>query len=344
MSEETTQISDKVAKKVFISYSRLDYLDSSNKPISDSYVAKIVNALRGAGITVWLDVTANYTGEYFSRVLAKNILDSDIVVFLSSANSNESEWVSKEISYSIDNKKTIIPVKIDETKYNLDFALGLSGIEAVEYFRGEEAGLNKLLSSISKQDEQNNETNTKNRKITDFKGFVKRIFTATIICLIVMCIFATFGFYDGYSSTRLNAEEAIGEAFRTRKIIILNEHSIQYQGNTMTIVYDVSSGISKITSRESNFFDHITVKSILSAVSIPLAFEKLFLATKIVGDGKTKAAMLIGGSIGILCGYSLGVPIGEDNAKWHNENDIKAYFDRPSTKELISQYIENIYK
>ena len=118
MSEGTIQPQEQHKKKVFISYSRQDYLDSSNKPIDDSTVGTIVSALKGNGVDVWLDVSANYTGEYFSKVLA--------AIFLSSAKSNVSEWVSKEISFSIDNKKTIIPVKLDDTKYNLDFALGLS--------------------------------------------------------------------------------------------------------------------------------------------------------------------------------------------------------------------------
>lgn len=343
MSEGTIQPQEQHKKKVFISYSRQDYLDSSNKPIDDSTVGTIVSALKGNGVDVWLDVSANYTGEYFSKVLAANILDSDAVVFLSSAKSNVSEWVSKEISFSIDNKKTIIPVKLDDTKYNLDFALGLSGIEAVEYYLGEEAGINKLLNTLK----GSNTPNTQPYKEISF--YIKVIMTyllgAVAVFLCITCLFATLGFYEGYSSTRLNAEEAIGEAFKERKIVILNEHTIEYQGSTMTLIYNVSTGISEIKGRESNYFDHLTIKNILTAISIPLAFEKLFnKAAKVGGSGKSKIGYLIVGSIGILCGYSIGEQIGEDNAKWHNENDIRAYFERPTTKEIISKYLENIYQ
>lgn len=342
MSEGTIQPQEQHKKKVFISYSRQDYLDSSNKPIDDSTVGTIVSALKGNGVDVWLDVSANYTGEYFSKVLAANILDSDAVVFLSSAKSNVSEWVSKEISFSIDNKKTIIPVKLDDTKYNLDFALGLSGIEAVEYYLGEEAGINKLLNTLKGNNTPS--PSPRSHKKVNIKRIVTTTLGAVAVFLCVMGSFATFGFYDGYSSTRLNAEEAIGEAFKECKIAILNEHTIEYQGSTMTLIYDIRTGQPIIKQRESNFFDHITIKSVLTAISIPLAFDKLFMTAKYAGNGKSKAAFLIAGSIGILCGYSIGVPIGEENAKWHNEKDIRAYFERPTTKERISKYIENIYQ
>ena len=340
MSEGTIQPQEQHKKKVFISYSRQDYLDSSNKPIDDSTVGTIVSVLKENGVDVWLDVSANYTGEYFSKVLAANILDSDAVVFLSSAKSNVSEWVSKEISFSIDNKKAIIPVKLDDTKYNLDFALGLSGIEAVEYYLGEEAGINKLLNTLKGR----NTPSPRPHKKVNIKRIVTTTLCAVAIFLCVMCLFATFGFYDGYSSTRLNAEEAIGEAFKERKIVILNEHTIEYQGSTMTLIYDIRTGQPIIEQRESNFFDHITIKSVLTAISIPIAFDKLFKTAKYAGNGKSKTAFLIAGSIGILCGYSIGVPIGEDNAKWHNEKDIRAYFERPATKERISQYLKNIHQ
>ena len=71
--------------KVFISYSRKDYIDNNNNPKEDSAVGRIVDTLKQNGIEVWIDINAHYAAEYFAEVLAKQIRKADKIVFISSA-------------------------------------------------------------------------------------------------------------------------------------------------------------------------------------------------------------------------------------------------------------------
>lgn len=136
-------------KKVFISYSRADYVDENGQVFDNSQVGAIVNALNATNnINVWIDINAKYSGKYFTSVLAKKILWADKVLFLSSKNSNESEWVSKEILFAHDNNKEILPIRLDETSYNVDFALILTGIDYIEYFKNPKHKITDIIENI----------------------------------------------------------------------------------------------------------------------------------------------------------------------------------------------------
>jgi len=130
-------------RKIFVSYSRADYLDENGQLLVSSPVGTIIDALKASNnIEVWIDVNSNYSGQYFTSVLAKKILWADVILFLSSHNSNSSKWVSKELLFAHDHKKEILPIRLDDSNYNLDIALILTGIEYIEYYKNPK---NKLL-------------------------------------------------------------------------------------------------------------------------------------------------------------------------------------------------------
>ena len=135
-------------KKIFVSYSRADYVDEDGNRLNESAVANIVETLRNQGLDIWIDANEKYSGKYFTSVLAKQILASDVVLFLSSAKSNSSKWVKREILFANENEKEILPVKIDDSPFNVDFALVLSGIDYIDYYINPELKIAELQETL----------------------------------------------------------------------------------------------------------------------------------------------------------------------------------------------------
>ncbi len=125
---------------IFISYSRDD----------SAIVNTFVQQLEAAGYKVWIDKTGIYTGTRFKSVLVQAIEDSKVFLFFSSKGANASPWTAKEVAIAVDRKKTIIPIKLDSTRYNRDVEFDLIGLDYVDYLdksnRNEE--FNKLLRSL----------------------------------------------------------------------------------------------------------------------------------------------------------------------------------------------------
>ena len=71
-----------------------------------------------------------------------------LVVFLSSANSNASHNVAKEISLSDEYRKTIIPIRLDNSPYAPHIDYDLNSIDSIDYYKDEEAALDKIKKTI----------------------------------------------------------------------------------------------------------------------------------------------------------------------------------------------------
>lgn len=124
--------------RVFISYSR-----------KDSEIAKgICDTLNKLSIPYWIDIDGVYSGANFKEVIVKAISSSEIVLFLSSENSNKSDNVAKEISIADKYGKVIIPVRLDMSPMNPKMDYDLAGIDFVDLFSFEEKSLTKLRNAI----------------------------------------------------------------------------------------------------------------------------------------------------------------------------------------------------
>lgn len=93
---------------VFISYSHQD------KAIAE----RICSLLNGYGITYWIDREGVRHGDDFKEDIVDAIVRSDILLFISSVNSNKSRNTIKEVSVAENSNKPILPVRIDESPYN----------------------------------------------------------------------------------------------------------------------------------------------------------------------------------------------------------------------------------
>lgn len=132
---------------VFISYSRKDYVDESGNVIKGSIVEKIKNLLKDNGISYWFDEDGINSGDEFAHLIANSIKNSKVLIFVSSENSNKSEWTRKEIATAISYKKKIIPFKYDDAPYDDSINFYISDFDYIAY-NNEEKSFKRLVSSI----------------------------------------------------------------------------------------------------------------------------------------------------------------------------------------------------
>ncbi|MBO5958426.1 MAG: TIR domain-containing protein [Bacteroidales bacterium] len=145
---------------VFISYSRLDYKDEKGNVIPDNVVSKVKDALTSAGVTYWFDEDGIHHGDDFAEKIVANIEESDIFIYLSTENANKSPWTRKEIACAYELEKKIIPVRIDNSRYDRSVMLRISDLDYIDYMKNPEKGMQELLKEVAyyiknKRDEEN---------------------------------------------------------------------------------------------------------------------------------------------------------------------------------------------
>lgn len=132
---EAVESMPKVAQHdLFISYSWKD-----EHVVADVF-CKLFNDL---GFRVWRDKNKTRCGDTFTEEIKKAIKNSEVVVFFSSRYSNISPYVEMEIRCAVENKKTIIPIKLDDSLYSNEIGSQISNIDYLD--------LNRFISSIEKQ-------------------------------------------------------------------------------------------------------------------------------------------------------------------------------------------------
>lgn len=132
---------------VFISYSRKDYVDEHNNVIPGNEVSKIKDALTKAGISYWFDEEGIYSGDDFASEITNAIRNSQIFLFISSVNSNQSKWTSNEISTALEFNKKIIPLRLDKSPYNDSVMMKIISFDYIEC-KDEKKAISKLLRAI----------------------------------------------------------------------------------------------------------------------------------------------------------------------------------------------------
>ena len=133
---------------VFISYSRKDYTDGNKQVISGNIISKIKKLFDSNNISYWFDEDGVYSGDAFAPVIARNIKASNIFLFISSENSNASEWTSNEIATAHAYKKKIIPFRYDDSAYNDSVIMYIARLDYIDYQTNPANGLPRLLNSV----------------------------------------------------------------------------------------------------------------------------------------------------------------------------------------------------
>lgn len=125
---------------VFISYSRVD------QQIAD----EICKSFDETGITYWIDRGGITSGEAFHAAIVRAISDSKVTLFISSVNSNMSEYTIKEIVIAFKRKKHIIPFCIDEEPFADKLEFYLCDLDQLACYMGKEFAIQKLVGDLCK--------------------------------------------------------------------------------------------------------------------------------------------------------------------------------------------------
>ena len=133
---------------VFISYSRKDYVDKAGNIIEGNIITQIKELLASNGYTYWFDETGIYSGDEFVGVITEAIQNSEIFLFVSSANSNNSDWTNHEIAVAKLLKKKTIPFKVDNAIYNTSILMYLAPLDFIDYPKNPAKAFDALIASL----------------------------------------------------------------------------------------------------------------------------------------------------------------------------------------------------
>lgn len=132
---------------VFISYSTQDYLDSNHNIISGNIITKIQESLKQASISYWIDKERLMGGDSFPKRIAQQIRDCKVVIFISTVNSNQSDWTLNEIATAKEYNKKIIPFRFDNSQYSPANMIYLAGVQYISYPNNPNA-ISQLINAI----------------------------------------------------------------------------------------------------------------------------------------------------------------------------------------------------
>lgn len=159
--------------KVFISYSKRDYIGDDGQVIQNNIIDKILRALSNNDISFGIDRERLEPGTTYAETIAKSIKECDIFLFLSTENANTSLWTLREISTAIDFGKTVLPVKLDHSPYADSVSLYLSSIQYIDWQElGPEESLRRIVSRIKGGDEDSSIRHFEKEKFPTFTAFV----------------------------------------------------------------------------------------------------------------------------------------------------------------------------
>ena len=154
---------------VFISYSRIDYKDSNNEPIPNNVISKIISAFKKNHISYWIDENGIYTGDNFAPKIAEAIKNSSVFVFVSTENSNSSQWTQNEVCVAQQYKKPILPIKCDDSAYATSVIMYLAMLDYCDYKNMPDTAIQQLVDSVKEKLPHDVESNNNVRSGNDEK-------------------------------------------------------------------------------------------------------------------------------------------------------------------------------
>lgn len=136
-------------KSVFISYARSDYKLENGEIIPGNIVSEIKSILEENNVSYWLDeegisaTTPDYMG-----TIAHAINEASIFLFIATENSCHSRFCKKEVSYAVEQEKTMIIVKNIE-KFPSNIGIWLAGQEWIDHLHKPELTAERLIEAIA---------------------------------------------------------------------------------------------------------------------------------------------------------------------------------------------------
>jgi len=130
-----------MSAEVFISYAAKDR----------TRVLDLVDRLRAAGVSVWIDQMGIEGATMWSQEIVAAIRSCKVLILAISENSAGSENVVKEVALASEGRKRILPVYIEQAEIPESMAYQLAGIQRIEFFEGrEDAALQAVIRALAK--------------------------------------------------------------------------------------------------------------------------------------------------------------------------------------------------
>jgi len=120
---------------IFFSYSRVD----------SQFVLKLAKDLRDAEVNVWLDQLDIAAGSHWDSSIEKALHSSKTLLIILSATSVASENVMDEVSYALEEGKTVIPILLS----NCDTPFRLRRLQRIDFTGDYQRGFDHLLEAIN---------------------------------------------------------------------------------------------------------------------------------------------------------------------------------------------------
>ena len=116
-------------------------------------VFDLVERLRAAGVSVWIDQMGIEGASMWSQEIVEAIDKCKVLILAISQSSTESENVVKELALASERRKNILPVCLDLSGIPKSMEYQLAGIQRVEYLEGNEAqGIEAINRALDKLD------------------------------------------------------------------------------------------------------------------------------------------------------------------------------------------------
>jgi len=125
-------------KLIFVSYARVD----------SDFAVKISTGLRDAGANLWLDKLDIRAGATWDIEIEKALVSCDCLLFIVSQASAESENVLNEVYYALEEKKRVLPIKIDGCK----IPFRIRRLQYIDFSSSYDTGFNNLLKTLDIED------------------------------------------------------------------------------------------------------------------------------------------------------------------------------------------------
>ena len=130
-----------MSAEVFVSYSSLDH----------AQVSKIIERLRKAGVSVWMDEGGIDAATLWSEAIVEAINDCKVLIMMVSSHSTDSANVVKEVMLASESSKTILPVYLEPADIPTRLKYQLTGIQHSEaYSLTPDELLDELLRGLAK--------------------------------------------------------------------------------------------------------------------------------------------------------------------------------------------------
>ena len=130
-----------MSAEVFISYASND----------KERVLEIVDRLRDAGVSVWIDQGGIEGATMWSQEIVEAIDDCKVMLLAISSSSTESKNVIKELALASERQKSILPICLEDSGIPKSMEYQLAGIQRVEYLaNAEDAGHAAALRALAK--------------------------------------------------------------------------------------------------------------------------------------------------------------------------------------------------